>query len=373
MREDPPRPQYPPIHTKPKRVVSAAPAPGNLNPDLPLLKQFGKPSNRDWFFFSLELRTLLSAGVPVIQALKLLETSSERLRVKRAAGLVGARLAQGSSLVAAVRGDRDLPLLVQALLILGQQSGRLTTTLDLIVRHYQWMLEIRGLILRSIWYPAALVVLGSFIMVGRDTTIASMTGKMDTIQAFWHYLNVYFGPVVMGTIAALIVSTAIKLRQFRRAVDAFILTVPGLGGVSKKYAVGVFFEVLSATVEAGMPVTLGYEMAAASAPNVIIGERLAKWVHYIADGESLGETLRQTGVLDPDALAMVIAGEASAEAPFLMRRLASYYHDEIRVRTRMLVSIYTPFSIPVVAIGYFISASVLGWLAFVLVFLFRII
>jgi type II secretory pathway component PulF len=370
--KEPPRPEYPPIHTKPERSRAERMQLAATGTSV-MTRGLGAPSAKDWYFFALELRTMIQAGVPMISALKMLESSSERYRVKKTAAFVAHGLKEGQGLETAAKGASDLPPLLRALLTLGNRSGTLTHTLDLIVRHYQWILEIRSLILRSIWYPAILVVLGAFIMVGRETAIASLTGRMGTGDAFVRYMNQFFGPIVVGTIAAVIVTTALKHPRFKRGVDAFILTIPGLGGVVKKYAIAIFFEVLAATIEAGMPITAGYQLAANSTPNKQVGDRLARPLHFLQDGESLAETLRQTGVLDADARGMVAAGEASAEAPFLMRKLAEYYNGEVRSQVRMLVVVYTPLMMPLVAIAYFVRADVLGWMAFILVFLFRLL
>lgn len=119
-----------------------------------------------------------------------------------------------------------------------------------------------------------------------------------------------------------------------------------------------------------MPINMAYDLASKSTPNGVIAERLESTADYLRDGESLGETLRQSGVLDAGSLGMVRAGESAAEAPLLMRKLAQHHTGEVRLSINLLVKVVLPLMIPIVAAAYFVDSTMLGWLAFAVTFLF---
>src|SRR5690606_38983106 len=101
---------------------------------------------------------------------------------------------------------REIPVLIRNLLLVGMRGGDVSEALRQVVNHYSWLMEIRGRILRAVTYPGMLVILGTAVMVGRDTTIASMLGKMTTEQALVFYTLKYCLPVLYGVVAAIIVA-----------------------------------------------------------------------------------------------------------------------------------------------------------------------
>jgi len=336
-------------------------------------RKLGRPTPRDWYLFSLELRTMLDAGVAISRALDMLAQHSTRFKVKKAAAMAGRALAQGKSFDDALKSGDGIPAMVRAMLILGSRAGRLVETVDLLIRHYRWLIDVRRLILKGVWYPAALVILGTLVFVVRDTSIAVLKGYMGIIEALFHYSMKYLFPVIFSGFCGGLTAELLKTRLVRPYLDRVLITVPLLGKLVYKYALAVFFEILSACVESGMPITMGYTLAARATTNSVVGDRLEDAVEFLQDGESLAETLRQSAVLDKGSLGIVASGESVAEAPFLMRKLAAHYHDEVQLTTKGIITVMMIMFVPLIAVAYFIAPGVMNWLAFGLVFLFRLI
>lgn len=334
---------------------------------------FGTPSARDWYFFSVELQTAISAGVPFVRALELVGAGSGRRAVGRAADLILVRIREGAGASSAISNISDIPPLIRNLLIVGLRGGDAPAALRHIISHYGWVLDIRGQVLRVITYPGMLVLCGALVMVLRDVAIAGVTGSMETGDAAITYSIRYFLPIMAGGVAAVILAWLIHLPGIRPGYDRVVLTAPIVGKMILQYSQAVFFRVLALLIEAGMPITDAWLTAIDSVPNSHVGRNLEPGIRYLQDGESLAEALRQTHIMDQESRAMAAVGGTAGTMPGLLRKYSSYREDELRNRVRMLTAVLGFPCLGIIALGYFQNPGWLGALAFLLVFARRVV
>jgi len=334
---------------------------------------YGAPNLRDWFFFSLELETALTAGVSFVEAIRLVAVNSTRRAIRRSGEIVLQQIQAGQGLSRALGKAREIPVLIRNLLLVGVRGGDASEALRQVVNHYSWLMEIRGRVLRAVTYPGMLVILGTAVMVGRDTTIASMTGAMPTEEALAFYTLKYCMPLLYGVVAAIIFAWVVYTPAIRPYFDRIILTAPMVGRIVKAYGLAVFFRVLAVLVKAGLPVTDGWILAVQSVPNHKLARDLDVGLRYLQDGESLETALKHGQVLDKAGRAMAAVGETSGDVPTMLTKHATYMTEELRVKTYMMLAVISPFMIVGIAVGYFINVGALTVLAFLIVLLRRLI
>jgi type II secretory pathway component PulF len=351
-------------------VPAAQPKPKTLSELLHW--QFGRASAKDWYLFCLELQSLISAGLGFIEATALLAKTSERGRVKRLAARLSRHTASGGSMQKILDCEPDMPPLMRTVLMQGLRAGTITRALDVLIQHYKWLIEMRSHVRQVVWYPLALAILGTGVMAARDAIIMDIQGTAPA-QAWARVTALYMCPLAFWAMMGALSAWLINSPATRGSIDGFLLKIPVLGSVLRKFALSVFFNTFAASLDAGMSVLPAYELAADATPNKHITARLLKWTHFLRDGESIATTLKHTGVLDQDAVAMVAAGEVSARVGDLMTKLADYYANEIRTTIKMTIAGCAPFLVIAIAIGYFVSPAFLHALVFAIVFLMFLI
>lgn len=357
----PPTPQQPPYMPKPR-------VPTPL-----LLRRFGKARVHDWYLFALAMRTLLRAGVPFTSAMRTLADTAERERVKMLAERLRDKVNQGIPFAQVLESEgREMPHLMRALILHGQRTGAMVNALDTVISHYEWMIDIRRRVMSVVWYPLALCILGSLVMVARDTAIAGVQNR-PIATPFQIAMMRYFMPVVFGGILGWALAWVLSLPRLRYHIDQMFLVAPIFGVCVYKYSLSLFFGTFATALEAGMDLVTGYELSARTCGNAGITEKLLAWSRFLRDGESIATTLKMTKLFDPTALGVIAAGEAAASAPFLLRKLASYYTDEVRNMATNMIKIVAPFTICVVAFGFFGDSRALALLTFILMFFLRLI
>jgi len=141
----------------------------------PVESSYGTPALRDWYFFTLELRTALESGVGFVQALELVSRNSHSRGIRQSVLQVLQRLKENQSIAAALAEARQIPAVVRNLLLVGLRGGNMSVMMEQMTSHYSWLLEMRGRILKAIAYPSMMVILGLLVFIGRDVVYISFS------------------------------------------------------------------------------------------------------------------------------------------------------------------------------------------------------
>jgi len=93
--------------------------------------------------FAQMLGLLERAGLPVLETLKVIETMLLPGPVRALTGHVRRQVAAGNSITAALEGTHVLPDLVEHMIAVGEQSGRIDETLLAAAQHYEEEMRVR--------------------------------------------------------------------------------------------------------------------------------------------------------------------------------------------------------------------------------------
>ena len=334
-----------------------------------LFKPLWGPGVKDLYFFTIGLRSCLSAGIPILRAFEIMSESSQHRSLRDACLAVSREVAAGAPIEKAVRSrPRVFSPFFTNLLMTGLNTGTLPHTLGLLAEHYVAILELRRAVFRVVWYPLSLLFAGALVMSARDFIIRSYQSEVRLSEALW-ILWTYFGPLCLGIVAAFALSRAVKARRARPVTDEIVMRVPIIGTCFKRYSLAIFFQALAASVEAGCELITGFAAARDAMDNCYLAKRLRRAESHLRDGESLAEAFSLTGVMDSEALGMISTGEVSGSLPELLRKMATRHVTEVRGFLPASITALSPFLLIVVAIAFFANPSVLGYGAFVMFFL----
>ena len=317
-----------------------------------LLSPLHPPGLRDLYFYTLGLRTTIAAGVPLIKAFDLMARSVKHRQLQRASLSISRAVASGTSLPDALRSHKHIfsNFFINALES-GLHSGSIIRSLDLLVEHYEWLMNLRTKIMRLIWYPLINLFLGTLIVLFRDLIIIFMSHAFNWDEAMpllLKYLEIPAGSVFL----AFIISRVLKDPRVRPATDYFIVGIPVLGKLYANYAKATFFQLFATSVEAGRNPAVSYREALNGMNNYYLARKLARAEKYILSGESVSFAVEQTGVFDRQALGMMVAGEESGSLPELCHKMAEYYRSEIYHFMPGCITAFFPLMMVMVAIAF---------------------
>ncbi len=327
------------------------------------------PSPRDIYHFCLQLRSLLSAGFPMINALTILEEHSRNHRLKQACRAMARDCAKGMSLEEAVSRQRIFSPFFAKSIVVGEKSGSLPSVLDILARHHLWAVELRRVVLSVIWYPIVVLLLGLLIFAATSIIINSIDQKAFKVSSAIFVLGRYFSGVLYVLLFAFVLAQLLREPKIKTVIDRIILKIPIWGSMMHNYAVATFFRMFAITLDSGMNLNMAYRTAAESTNNKAIEKALLTREYFLSAGEKIHDTLALTGVIKREALGMIQAGEYSASTSELMNRQADWYEQEIRTTAPALFRMSAPIFLIFIGIGFFVNPSFIYYTLFIL-FLF---
>jgi general secretion pathway protein F len=314
--------------------------------------------------FSGQLATLLTAGVPLVQALSALTEQVEHERLRSVVGRVREAVNQGSSLADALSShphvfDQLYCSMVQS----GESSGALDLVLGRLSSYVEGRMELRNKLINAMVYPAlmlaaSLAVVGLLLVyvIPNVTTLLRdlnqelplitriVVGVSQVITASWFYLG-------LGLCAALVLfNRAIQTARGRRVWDGVKLRLPVVGRLVRFVSISRFARTLATLVGGGLNIVSALDISRRVAGNVVIGAAIDTARNAITKGSSLAGTLRQSGEFPPLVTHMISVGEASGELDGMLTRVADTYDKLVDNTLQRLTALLGPILLIFVAV-----------------------
>jgi general secretion pathway protein F len=194
-----------------RRAASAAPL-------------FGRVSPGDVSMMTRQLATLVTAGIPLVEAVGALIDQVEGLQLKRVLTQIVDRLNEGSSLAKALEAHpRVFSNLYVSMVGAGEASGTLEQVLERLADFMESQSKLRGKVGAALAYPALMVVIGSaLITVMMVVVVPKMTAIFESMdQALPWYTELLIGVsrfiasnemlgFVLGTVTFTFARTALR-------------------------------------------------------------------------------------------------------------------------------------------------------------------
>ena len=334
---------------------------GSLGLSLP---QRRRVKSREFVVFNQELATLLDAGMPLVQSLDILRQRVESPVLKSVLDDVHDRVRSGTALSEAFEAHGDLfPGVYTASLMAGEKSGSLEEVLRRYVAYSRVIGTVRRKTLSALIYPAILLAL-SLVVVGiivlrvvpefgdfYDGLGAQLPLGTRMIMAVSEGFrqNLLAIVVVVGGGAAL--GWAWFRRPGRRAVlDQFLLEIPGIGGIARKFATSQLARTLSTLLRGGIPLVSALDVAARSIGNRYFSQQLGTVSREVREGQALSTTLSSRGLFPSVAVKMVEVGESTGALQEMLTSVADFFDEEIETSLSRFMTVIEPILLMIMGI-----------------------
>lgn len=291
--------------------------------------------------FSIELRTLLEAGLSLVEALQTLgerEKDPERSRV--IAGILAA-LAEGEPFSRAIaRFPEAFPDLYVATVRASERTGDLREALSRYVTYREEMDRVRKQLIAALLYPAILCVVGTlvvafltFYVVPRfarvyEDTSATLPFFSAMLLAIGRAIDAYgfaIGTALLG--AAIAAAWTLAQPPARAALNERLWRVPVLGERILNYQLARFYRSAGMLLRAGIPALQSLQMVG-SLLETRLREGLASAAQRIEAGQAISVALTTSGLSTPVATRLMQVGEGSGRMGEMMERVANFLDDE---------------------------------------------
>ncbi|MDP1661120.1 MAG: type II secretion system F family protein [Phycisphaerales bacterium] len=332
-------------------------------------------SLQDTASFIRELATALSAGLPLMSALKTLARSGRSAAQQTMLRHLIDRVEQGSSLAEACKSyGKPFDALLINLIKAGEVSGKLPEVLHQAADLLEKSLAMRRSIVSATIYPAMLAVLILSAVVIATTYIVPRilkTLESNKVQLPWttqiiktfadfmgSYWWVVIGVIILGVLAF---ARARANPVSRYAMDRFVLKAPLMGPMLTEAAVARFTRTLGTLVQAGLPVLGALRLTAATITNTAMKKAVLEVCEKVAGGKTIADPLEKTGYFPPLLVQIVSLGERSGKLPELLTNAANSLEERTEIRVKVFTEALRPLLVIVMAlIAAFVIVSILS-------------
>ncbi len=317
-----------------------------------------------------QLSTMISAGIPIIQAIDILVQQTEKKGLKSQLTNVYKSIEAGSSLSEAFKKEKGIFSDIHInLMAAGEKSANLNEMLEKISVDLEKSKNLRGKITGAMIYPAIIMVvlvvvmfLMITVMVPQVKDLYYSLGKKEipAITQFLVDVGTLFGnPAFLAILAILIVAGIMLYRYIYstpkglRLIDKLKLRIPVFGKVIVKYEVVQFCRLTSMLLVSGVQIIETVNIVINSSSNQIFKDIMTRAIDEVTKGVPLSIALAKYNdeLAFPNVLLRIMAtGEETGKVDQILEDMGKLYESELEQLTSNLTKLMEPL-IMVVAGG----------------------
>lgn len=327
---------------------------GNFLTELSNRMQKIKP--QDLILFTKQLRTMLNAGIPVLQSMDVLYNQTENPRLKAAITSIGADIKSGGTLSRAfAKHPGVFPELYCNMIRAGEISGTLTEVLERLIYIVEHEFKVKKDIMSALTYPLVVVValvaaffililfvlpqfVDLFTKAGIELPLPTRIclALYAALTKFWYLALAALG----GTVFFL--SAYFRTEAGKIARDGFLLRLPILGPVFKKAAMARFASIFAILQASGITVLEAMDILTGTIGNAYIARDFQNLRDKLEQGRGLSGPLRSCKSFTPMMVSMITIGEETGNMEEMLKEAAKHYDYEVEYSVSKMSELLGP-------------------------------
>ncbi|MCS7058871.1 MAG: type II secretion system F family protein [Meiothermus sp.] len=331
-----------------------------------------KPGLKDLAIFSRQLATMLGAGLPIVQALAILEKQTEKRKFQEILRDVRLEVEGGANFSEALSRHKLFNRLYINLVRAGETSGSLDTILDRLATFQENELALIGKIRSALTYPAIVFVFAigvtyfllttivpqfAQILTGLGSELPLLTRALMAISDFLRQSSLFLLLLAVGLYFAY--RSYYRTDRGRRQIDQIKLRLPIFGNLVKKSALARFSRTFSLLISSGVNIVEALDITKGTAGNAIVEDILEQTKVAIQAGEPVYATLQaHPQVFPPMVGSMVAIGEETGALDTMLTKIADFYEREVDEAVSALTAAIEPLMI--IFLGVVVGVIVAG-------------
>jgi len=357
------------------KVISLKEVKGSLDSVLQSIPFLNRVSQKELVIFSRQLAVMVSATVPIIQALKVIVKQTENVAFQKIIGKVTDDVDEGLRLSDALRKHSIFSGFFVNMIASGESSGRLDEVLeylaDEVEKNYDLQSKIKGAMIYPTFIVLGLVVVGIAMMVfvipqltsilessGQELPI--MTRALIFISDIFRNYYIYLILVVLlggGGLYYFFKKTLAGIRLF----NLFKLKAPIFGKLWQMIYLVRFAGTLSSLVNAGVSLTSALKITSDVVDNYYYKELIQEAIDRVKDGYSVAHVFSKSKLFPNMLSQMLKIGERTGRLGDVLNKLAGFYSREVKNMVNNLTSLLEPLIMVVigVAVGGMVAAIIM--------------
>ena len=328
-----------------------------------LLKSGKTLNKQDLLMFTRQMGTMIKAGVPLIQAINALKTTSDNPQMASMLQVLNESLDKGYELSVAMSQFPDFfDLYYVNMVKVGESSGHLDEVFKRLHAQIEFDRKLSKKLSKATRYPAfvliaislAFIVMMVFIVPSFTQMYANSTVPLPLVtQALIGISNFMRHGWLVGVVIAisgyLAINYYLKQPDGRYQWDRFKLKIPVIGSLVRKTTTARFCRAFSTATASDMPLVGALSLIAKVVSNAYYEDRILSMRASLSNGASLHKSFTSSGLFTPLELQIIGVGASSGNVESMISELADLYEEEIDYDAAKLAETLEPLLMAVMA------------------------
>ena len=296
----------------------------------------------DLSFSLTQLSTYIKAGIPLVDAVKILAKQTRKPALKKSFNQLVYELLRGESFSAAMilQGDTYPKLLIN-MVKTAEMTGDLPSILDDMSEYYTSMESTRKQMKSAMTYPAVVLVLAFGVLIfmltylvpqftsmfsSNNATLPGLTlaiiGVSDFIKANWLIIL-----LVVIVIVGIFIFLYKKVLKFRRTIQIILMHLPVVKDVIIYNEISNFTKTFASLINHGVFITDSMEILSKITNNEIYKEIIDKTLVNLGRGDTISMAFKGEWAIPIVAYEMLVTGETTGQLGTMMEKVAAHFQE----------------------------------------------
>ncbi len=332
-----------------------------------------KISAHDITRLTRQLATLLHAGVPLLQALHLLERGESATALKSMLRELHGQIEGGMALSKALQQHTSFDALYCNLVAVGELAGMLDSMLERLASHLEKSEALRSSIRTALVYPTAvlgiaatvLILILLFVVPAFQNIFSSFGAELPWLTRVVIALSEGVEQHGLLLLSLFIVITwwfrwlLSKRLHWRHHLHGWLLRLPLAGPLTRNACTARWTRTLATLFSAGVPLTDALEAVQGVTGHLWFQTATQNIRNQLIQGRALSQALdRHDGLFPSMVVQMCAIGEESGALDHMLEKTAEHYEIEVDSTVARLSTLLEPFIM--VVLGLLIGGLVMA-------------
>lgn len=314
----------------------------------------------DLSFSLTQLSTYIKAGIPLVDAVKILAKQTRKATVKKSFNQLVYELLRGESFSAAMQAQGNIyPKLLINMVRTAEMTGDLPSILDDMSEYYTSMERTRKQMKSAMTYPTVVLCLAFAVLIfmltylvpqftsmfeSNDATLPALTqiivNVSDFVKSNWMILISAVGGVII-----IFILLYKKVYSFRRTVQIIIMHIPVAKDIIVYNEIANFTKTFASLLNHGVFITDSMEILSKITNNEIYKEIIDKTLVNLGKGDTISMAFRGHWAIPIVAYEMIVTGETTGQLGTMMEKVASHFQELHKTTIDQMKSLIEPLMI----------------------------
>lgn len=302
-----------------------------------------KIKTKDLIFFTAQLSTYIKAGIPLVEALRILTRQFKNKNYSRIFRAMIYDLTMGDSFsVAMDKQGEAFPRLLINMVKASEMTGELPEALDDMCDYFTETDKTRKQMITAMTYPAIILaiaiiaivfimvwVVPQFVGIYEGIDGAEIPGITVFIMNLSDFLKNSYLFLILGIVIFIVVFVYLykNVKVFKAFMQWLLMHMPVFGNVIIYNEVTMFTKTFASLLSHNVFITDSMEILNKLTGNEIYKMLILDTINNLAKGEKISLAFKDHWAFPIPAYEMITTGEMTGQLPEMMSKVSAYYQE----------------------------------------------